>query len=306
MNSWVLKFDPVYVWNLCRDYHGLIKYDDLTICSSVLYIRDEIKQPICTDKYIFLYNGEIYNESKSDTLGFLKKQFGISSVKYDYEINSNFLYIYNKIDKNIITFEKVNYFTERFACIGHFTNNYIKQLFNFFSGGIDSIILAMYLHFVSDISRPIYLINTGFNNSQDRINGKLAYKELSLKINQNTKEKIYDLIYPKSNNMDFNIRTVLYFTAKTARSYSKVGFLGSGADELFCGYNKYKSEKPDDRIKNNKFCIKFKRDDLQNEIENKIILRKILRYYNLNNLSNIPKKAMQYGSGIFKLEKCIF
>lgn len=447
-----------------RDYHGLIKYDDLTICSSVLYIRDEIKQPICTDKYIFLYNGEIYNESKSDTffiksvidenidtikkenienikfflqiiyekinkyenelslviilknfilffkddvgrksLGFLKKQFGISSVKYDYEINSNFLYIYNKIDKNIITFEKVNYFTERFACIGHFTNNYIKQLLSinnknidieilknnfypiktsnknsileldellklsvfkripndelviFFSGGIDSIILAMYLHFVSDISRPIYLINTGFNNSQDRINGKLAYKELSLKFKnrkwifiennlniesiKNTKEKIYDLIYPKSNNMDFNIGTVLYFTAKTARSYSKVGFLGSGADELFCGYNKYKSEKPskkmlfdiitisyhnltrDDRVISNNnfesrlpfldkkiinFALNLKRDDLQNEIENKIILRKILRYYNLNNLSNIPKKAMQYGSGIFKLEKCIF
>lgn len=469
------------VKNRGHDHFQYLKDIELNIFSSVLYIRDEIQQPICTDKYIFLYNGEIYNDCKSDTkfiktiiddniwileqekivdfhnalkkflqvvyekinkyenelslviilknfvlffkddvgrksLGLLKNQFGISSVKYEYEINSNLLYIYNRTEKNIISIEKINWFTQNFKNISKFTENYLKQsdarnsnlkntkinlfdndfvskfkistsklcnenslsddlvlkldklmkdsiykrlpddnLIVFFSGGIDSILVALYIHLVSDIIRPIYLINTGFDNSTDRNNSKLAYHELSLKfrarkwiyIENNLsieqikiyKQKIYDLIYPKTGNMDFNIGTVLYFTAKKINKNGKVVFLGSGADELFCGYNKYRIENNsnkmiydiltlsyhnitrDDRIisDNNletrlpfldreiiNFALNLNKAELQNESENKVLLRKLLRFYDLDTLSKIPKKAMQYGTGIYKNEKYIF
>lgn len=47
------------------------------------------------------------------------------------------------------------------------------------------------------------------------------------------KDDIEKLIYSKTRRMDFNIGVVLHFISKKAREFGKVGYLGSGADEIF-------------------------------------------------------------------------
>ncbi|EOB12015.1 asparagine synthetase, partial [Nosema bombycis CQ1] len=55
-----------------KDLQKSVKINRFFLFSSVLAIRDKIEQPIITENFSFLYNGEIYNETVSDTL-FIKE-----------------------------------------------------------------------------------------------------------------------------------------------------------------------------------------------------------------------------------------
>jgi len=135
--------------------------------------------------------------------------------------------------------------------------------------------------------------------------------------------------------MDFNIGFILHYTALEARKYSKVCFLGSGADELFGGYSKYKKENcrhrmlldvvtlsynnlsRDDRvISNNNLearlplldsdVINYSFNFNDELIKDKFVIRQLLINYGLIKISCAPKKAMQYGTGLNKYENKYF
>jgi asparagine synthetase B (glutamine-hydrolysing) len=225
----------------------------------------------------------------------------------------------------------------------------------FLSGGIDSLLVALLVHITIDENRTIFLINTAVPGSFDREMGKLAFtdlklifpkrnfifieKDLSLELISEHSDRISALMYPKIGKMHFNIASVLYFSAMEASKYSKVVFLGSGADEIFGGYNKYKIDKNDKNDKSQMLFDLFtisshniSRDDrvisnwniegrfpfldskiilytldlpsnylIKNDM-NKRILRDILKMNKFDRASTVPKKAMQYGTGMTLFE----
>jgi asparagine synthetase B (glutamine-hydrolysing) len=230
-----------------------------------------------------------------------------------------------------------------------------------FSGGVDSMLIAIFLHLNIHLSLPIFLINTTFVDerckAKDRISGLLGFEDLKRVYSERnfvfiendvTREdysshigRIRKLVYPKAKPMDVGIGSCLYFGGLKAREFSKVVFLGCGADELFGGYNKHKNCDDirkhlnddikeiwnanlgrDDRVlSNNNIEPRFPfldRDLVRRSVEipgtylikkiegtlvNKYILRKILRTLGFERASLVEKKAMQYGSGIYKWEK---
>lgn len=451
------------IHNRGKDSFQCIMYNNLYICSSVLAIRSIVKQPIKTQDFIFLYNGEIYNNKESDTLfisdmicetlqecnvvlntnglccidnpsyflqkfykkinifqnelalvivfqnvvlffkddvgkkslGLSKDKFQLSSVKYEIELDNLNLYSYDLQRSEMSSYKKQN-FSIRYFIESHkylkkyfledckiseglleefsqfpmnrsysgtvdFLDQILKKAFKkrlvpnnlvvFFSGGVDSVLVALYLHLVSDLSQTIYLINTGFEDSHDRKAGLNAYLELKrlyiqrswqfIRVNINLDDlklnyiNISNLIYPKKRSMDFNIGFILHYTALEARKYSKVCFLGSGADELFGGYSKYKKENcrhrmlldvvtlsynnlsRDDRvISNNNLearlplldsdVINYSFNFNDELIKDKFVIRQLLINYGLIKISCVPKKAMQYGTGLNKYENKYF
>ena len=127
-----------------------------------------------------------------------------------------------------------------------------------FSGGVDSTILALFACMLSAPGRPIYLINTACEGAFDEKKGREAYSaltkkfpghmihlienKLSLADIREHYATISELVLPKRGQMDINIGAVVYFTAKKAAEYGTSLLMGSGADELFCGYSKYSRE----------------------------------------------------------------
>lgn len=226
----------------------------------------------------------------------------------------------------------------------------------FFSGGVDSTLVALFAHLQTPPGRPIYLINTAFSGSFDRETGAASHEslrkifgqrdfifiknDLNVELIREHRSRIYGLIRPKTGLMDFNIATVLYFSSMAASGLGSVVLLGSGADEVFGGYSKYRSGpvpfrdhmffdlftisshniSRDDRVISNwgleaRFpfidsslvkmalslhCSWFIRPD--GNMENKHLLRSVLRAFGLDQASRVPKKAMQYGAGIKKFE----
>ncbi|KAF9763961.1 Asparagine synthetase domain-containing protein [Nosema granulosis] len=458
------------VGNRGRDFQNTIHYKNLVLFSSVLAIRGEVKQPVVDDDFIFLYNGEIYNDSKSDTvfikntikevlekfqtntiniveiaseiyqeinkyenelalvvllgdfivffkddmgrksLGFDSKFFQISSVGYQNEIDNLYIYIYNLKDTKTQKIKKRSFLTSFYHENFHRIADFVGEKYNFlkyeknikneleetinlpgfnnlmlesttrnrtnlldfdnlilestrkrliggdlvvlFSGGIDSNIVTLYLLLTSKSTQKIFLINSSFGNSIDRKNSEESYKrfkdlfprrcifliKLDLDINEMKlrQEYLKRLIYPKTSKMDLNIAAILHYASKEASKYSKVCYLGSGADEIFCGYNKYKEDvsfrdkmlfdiftnsyhnttrddrcisdnniEPrfiflDSKILELSFCVE------DEKIKNKNILRELLCKYNLEDLAGFKKKAMQFGSGLYKIEKEIY
>lgn len=181
---------------------------------------------------------------------YLTKKYLIETIinfnkKNDIDQNDKFNYIYLK------TF--IEYFLESIKKKLLLEENIVV----YFSGGVDSTLVVVFLHLSLPINKTIYLINTGFINSHDRNIGIESYNELKKtfhernfvfiennleisKINE-YKEKIKRIIFPKTKNMDINIGIIFYFSTLIAKNYSNVIFIGSGADELFGGYNKYKN-----------------------------------------------------------------
>lgn len=153
---------------------------------------------------------------------------------------------------------------------------------------------------------------------------------------------IKDLIYPKTKTMDMNLGIILYFTSICASKMGfKVIYLGAGADEIFGGYNRYKDTDivtdamfydiltisnhnltRDDRIVGNQniearfpfldrrlilFSFSLSPDNFIKKeiglIKNKCVLRDLLKFHGFERAASIPKKAMQYGTGLAKIEK---
>lgn len=231
----------------------------------------------------------------------------------------------------------------------------------FFSGGVDSTLVALFAHLASPIDRTIYLVNTSFPDAFDRRAGLLSLEalrkvctkrnfifiknDLSTGLIGRHGEEIRRLISPKTGMMDFNIAAVLYFSALAASKIGRVVLLGSGADEAFGGYGRYYARGVGSKefvggsfrgrmfwdlftVSTHNICrddraisdrgvearfpfldtalleMSLKLDDcwLIKDGENKRILRAVLRAHGLADAATVPKKAMQYGSGISKHE----
>lgn len=225
----------------------------------------------------------------------------------------------------------------------------------FLSGGIDSLVVAIYVHLTIDSKKSIYLINTALPESFDREMGIKAYKDLvtifpdrqfhfidndlALDCILENRKVIERLMFPKTDKMTFNISCILYFSSMIASKYSKVVYLGSGADELFGGYSKYKNKEGrnhmffdlltisshnlcrDDRAVGNwnvearfpfldsnivLYSLKLGDSELINDKSNKIPLREILKFHGFNRAAETPKKAMQYGTGMSLFEEYLY
>lgn len=221
----------------------------------------------------------------------------------------------------------------------------------FFSGGVDSMLLAVLLHHTASPQQRICLINTAFGHSFDRAAGSRCFEELCTRYPERTfefipndvsseelaaaREHVYSLIHPKTGPMDFNIGATLFFSARESRRYSKIAYLGSGADELFGGYRKYNADGfranmlfdlftisshnlcRDDRIVSDchvecrfpfldtsVILLSLQMEDslMRAGEENKVAIRELLRRHGFERASTVPKKAMQYGSGVSRLE----
>lgn len=453
-----------------RNWQKLIELPDASLFSSVLSIRSTIQQPIVEELFTLQYNGEIYNNSESDTLfirdlvlkhinlkcteniqscfeflskvyeninmcenelalcikvgnfvcffkddvgrkslGFSLNPFTISSLLYSTELDSMKLYIYDLVTKSINSIFKPRigliskYFNQIYR-LKSFINSekyqkehpylleyhgllestvqcpsesssrsdnieilhtllissFKKRKYNespvvFLSGGIDSLIVAIYIHLTIESDKTIYLINTSVPELFDRTMGILAYKDLvkmfperkfifiqndlNLDLIIEHRSRIETLIKPKNDKMTFNIACVMYFSAMIASKYSKIVYLGSGADELFGGYSKYKADNfrnqmfldlftisshnlcRDDRVISDwnvearfplldteiiLFSLNLPDSDLIDEKFNKAILRKILKYNKFNRASEVPKKAMQFGTGMNTFESFLY
>lgn len=135
-----------------------------------------------------------------------------------------------------------------------------KHLSILFSGGLDcSIITFFVLQMLASENKSIELVNVQFQSDQrsdshDKILGfssYLCFKKLfpeadlnfkgvnvCIKEYKNVKNHILKLIGYNANIMDLSIASPFWFGSRAAKS--NVIFLGSGADELFGGYHKYK------------------------------------------------------------------
>lgn len=298
----------------------------------------------------------------------------VCSVNFEKEVDVNFFYKINLKTKKLYKMERKNFYemlpknlnskkSQNIVESANYLENLICDSIKLrkissnniigFSGGIDSFIIALCMHKVLDIKEKIYLINTSFiSTSWDKIKGLKNYEELKKKFPE--REFIYiendvenieideigELTYPKKSNMDINIASCHYYTAKKAFEFGTCLFIGSGADELFGGYKKY-ADNPrdakklmkedvlnmwdrnlgrDDRVIANfvesrfifldskilKFADELPLDFLINKEENKIILRQILRNNNFFDVSNTKKVATQFGTGARKIEIKMF
>ncbi|KAI5149282.1 hypothetical protein ENBRE01_0815 [Enteropsectra breve] len=227
-----------------------------------------------------------------------------------------------------------------------------------FSGGVDSSLVALFACLACAPGDKVFLINTAFPNSPDRETGRASYGRLKSMFANLTilfvendlvldkivehRERIKALLFPLDRKIDFNIGAILYFSALEASKYGKIVLMGSGADEVFGGYNKYKEDEGaadfrahmlydlltmstnnlmrDDRAIGNaniearfpfldSALVEWSLDlpgnmliSFESSKENKHVLRQVLRRYGLDTIADFPKKAMQYGTKIQKYE----
>jgi asparagine synthetase B (glutamine-hydrolysing) len=130
-----------------------------------------------------------------------------------------------------------------------------------FSGGVDCLLLAVYLHRCLPASAELVLRNVAFGpdfeSAFDRVQARRALAELiSLfperkwqmeEVNVGEQaladviEKVKVLTFPQTSVMDVTIGSVLWFAFGGIEKDPKVVFSGIGADELFAGYARHKS-----------------------------------------------------------------
>ncbi|KAF2894958.1 hypothetical protein ILUMI_11191 [Ignelater luminosus] len=132
-----------------------------------------------------------------------------------------------------------------------------------FSGGVDCTILALIADLFVDRNRAIDLLNVAFsNNAPDRHTALETWKELKIlrpnrnwnlveinvtqdELEQERRKHIADLIYPRNTILDDSLGCAMWFASKGQnekyKSPCRVLLVGTGADELFGGYTKYRA-----------------------------------------------------------------
>jgi asparagine synthase (glutamine-hydrolysing) len=116
----------------------------------------------------------------------------------------------------------------------------------FLSGGIDSTGLGALM--ASMVKEPIKTFSVGF---PDRDGNELSYARLAARSIGSehhevvvTPEQFFRalprLIWHEDEPIAFPSSVPLYFVSALAREHVKVVLTGEGADELFCGYNRYR------------------------------------------------------------------
>lgn len=153
-----------------------------------------------------------------------------------------------------------------------------------FSAGVDSTLIAAIL---KHLGVNVTLYTVGTQNSQDLKKAKEMAKQLDLTLNYkiitqadveayffNTKDAIED-----DNLMKIGVGMTINMTSRLASlDGHKVILSGQGADELFCGYNRYKKkyDNPEQLLAelsydlNNMYHVNLERDDkatMNNSIE---------------------------------------
>lgn len=332
----------------------------------------------CELALLFIFDGSVYffkDDIGRRSLGFtMNEYFSVSSVNFEVELDPGYFYRYDIIDK-LLYRQRKHMLKYNIPFVMNTSSSYEHCFYNlmiesvkrrtheldnvvFFSGGVDSLLIAAVLSDIIDQDLPIYLVNTQFGSGEncfDRINGLEAYNELKIvypyrnfifiennvdcKLFTNDIQRVKSLIYPKTTIMDQNIGLCLFYTTKMASKLSKVAFIGSGADELFCGYNNHFVEEDlkeriardvrniwernlgrDDRvISDNNMEPRFPFLDINlirfvytlpseyfftkynGVVQNKSLIRNTLRRLGFVKASGAKKKAMQFGSGISKL-----
>ncbi|MCX8163245.1 MAG: asparagine synthase C-terminal domain-containing protein [Candidatus Micrarchaeota archaeon] len=214
-----------------------------------------------------------------------------------------------------------------------------------FSGGLDSTTLAAVS---KKFYQPILITLSAAKNSEDLLYSKKAAKELSLPLKTITiNEKKILSVYPKiwklmpGTLVDMEIMLSVYFICKKAKELNQKAIVfGSGAEELFVGYNKYfvalkegknlkkllelelKTLPKRDILRIKKvaklfnlktyfpflekaFVKEVKKIPLKQHISQELskpVLRQIAEFYTVPSLVLTRKKrALQYGSNIHKL-----
>jgi asparagine synthase (glutamine-hydrolysing) len=116
----------------------------------------------------------------------------------------------------------------------------------FLSGGIDSTGLGALM--ASMVKDPIRTFSVGF---QEREGNELHYARLAARSIKSEHhelivtpgqffQKLPRLIWHEDEPIAFASSVPLYFLSELAREHVKVVLTGEGADELFCGYNRYR------------------------------------------------------------------
>ena len=136
-----------------------------------------------------------------------------------------------------------------YSTVEEFTNHSDKVVIAF-SGGVDSSLLAK---ICKDLGKQVHLVTIGFANSHDIIFSKSVSKSLSLAMNHIAYEikegDILDDIKFVKSKLSCNVLShiencIAFFQIGKIIKYHELGdsFLtANGFDELFCGYDRYRS-----------------------------------------------------------------
>lgn len=116
-----------------------------------------------------------------------------------------------------------------------------------FSGGVDSTLLAK---ICSDLGYNVILLTVGFSNSHDiefskKISSMLDLPHKVFEINHSSFRTIYTKVHNKipTSNLSWHENCMaFYYVSKFARCYSLHEVItANGIDELFCGYDRYRT-----------------------------------------------------------------
>jgi diphthine-ammonia ligase len=158
-------------------------------------------------------------------------------------------------------------------------NNKNQKIGVLFSGGIDSVLISLILKKL-DINFNAYFgyVDIANKKPKDLIFAKKIAKELNINLVENKinikklkKEKLIEKLIDITDNINpihIGVSIPIYLAIKKAKEQKcNILFTGSGSDELFCGYYKFKDLNSNKKIieLTNKLLDKLPRIDLKRD-----------------------------------------